>query len=635
MPRASLRIATYALGWVLVGLSARAWAASLTSEFLLPETTRGYLSVRSVPQLNEQWKKTQLGQLMSDPVMKPFAEDLRRQLDERFNAVYDRLGLTLNDVQNVPSGELVVGLIQLSENEAARVCLMDVSGRLDKANDLMRRAQTNLTKRGATKKEASLSGAKVWVFNVPASGDDHDAKPHQTIYFLRENLLGAIDNLSAAEGIIARAAGAKSESLGSQLPFQQTMARCKKDAGNTVPLVRWYVQPLGYAEAVRAVTSEENRRRGKPLHKILRNQGFAALQGVGGFVNFSLDSYEMLHRTAVYAPPPYQKSTKMLVFPNVTDFGPQKWVPRDIATYTTLSIDILNAFDNFGPLYDELFGEGVSGAWDDVLQAFKVDPNGPRMDLRRDLITYLGKRVTVLTDYQLPITATSERLLYAIATSDEKALSSAISRWLRGDPTAKRREWKGFVIWEMVEPEVKHEIPTISLELPDEQPKRVVGARAPAGQERILPHAAVTVAHGHLFIASHMDFLQKVLVLPKERELLSRDLDYNLVTKTIKQLGLPQQCAQSFSRTDEEYRATYELVRQGKMPQSETMLARAINSLMGGEGKKNVTRKQRIEGSKLPEFEVVRRYLGPAGLAAESEANGWFVKGFVLKKQSQ
>ena len=72
MPRAILRIATYALGCVWTGFSAWAWGGTLPSELLMPETTRGYLSVTNVPQLNEQWKKTQLGQLMSDPVMKPF-----------------------------------------------------------------------------------------------------------------------------------------------------------------------------------------------------------------------------------------------------------------------------------------------------------------------------------------------------------------------------------------------------------------------------------------------------------------------------------------------------------------------------------------------------------------------------------
>jgi hypothetical protein len=352
-----------------------------------------------------------------------------------------------------------------------------------------------------------------------------------------------------------------------------------------------------------------------------------------------VEKYEILHRTAVYAPPPYEKSMKMLVFPNATDFTPQRWVPREVATYTTLYNNILNAFDNFGPFYDELFGEGNSGAWDDVLQAFKNDPNGPRVDLREHLIKHLGRRVSVLSDYQLPITTTSERLLYAIETSNEKAVADAIAKWLKGDTTAKRREWQGRVIWEMVEPEEKHEIPTISLELPNETAgkpaRRVVGTPRGGSETRVLPHAAVTVAHGHLMIASHIDFLQKILTLPKERELLAKDIDYNLVTKTIQQLGLPENCARTFSRTDEEYRTTYELIRQGKMPQSETMLARALNALLGDTGKKGVPRKQKIAGSNLPEFSVVRRYLGPAGLAAMSEPDGWFIKGCVLRKQSQ
>ena len=53
----------------------------------------------------------------------------------------------------------------------------------------------------------------------------------------------------------------------------------------------------------------------------------------------------------------------MLKLPNAADFTPQPWVPRDVATYTTLYVDILNAFDNFGPLFDELFGEGEKDVW--------------------------------------------------------------------------------------------------------------------------------------------------------------------------------------------------------------------------------------------------------------------------------
>ena len=64
------------------------------------------------------------------------------------------------------------------------------------------------------------------------------------------------------------------------------------------------------------------------------------------------------------------------------------------------------------------------------------------------------------------------------------------------------------------------------------------------------------------------------------------------------------------------------------------MLARLLNTLFG-EGKKGAVRAQKIDGSKLPEYQVVRRYLGPAGLQATSEPEGWFLKGFTLSKETE
>ncbi len=52
------------------------------------------------------------------------------------------------------------------------------------------------------------------------------------------------------------------------------------------------------------------------------------------------------------------------------------------------------------------------------------------------------------------------------------------------------------------------------------------------------------------------------------------------------------------------------------MPESESLFARLLNVLFG-EGKKGVTRTQQIDGRQLPEYELVRRYLGPAGMQVD------------------
>jgi hypothetical protein len=147
----------------------------------------------------------------------------------------------------------------------------------------------------------------------------------------------------------------------------------------------------------------------------------------------------------------------------------------------------------------------------------------------------------------------------------------------------------------------------------------------------LLPNAATTVADGHLLIASHYDFLERILKGINARESLARSIEYKSVQKVLAGFGT-QKTAQTFGRTDEQNRATYELIRQGKMPESETMLGRVLNTVFGA-GKKGVPRKQEVDPGKMPPYDVVRRYLGPAGMQVVSEPDGWFFKGALLPKK--
>ena len=149
--------------------------------------------------------------------------------------------------------------------------------------------------------------------------------------------------------------------------------------------------------------------------------------------------------------------------------------------------------------------------------------------------------------------------------------------------------------------------------------------------DSLLPHAAVTVDRGHLLIASHYDFLEKVLKQAKTPDPVADSMDFKKVAQTLQRFGARDDCLRTFSRTDEEYRPTYELIRMGKMPEAETMFARMLNRLFGPR-KAGVVRKQKIEGKEMPDYQVVRRYLGPAGTFGKTEKNGWFIVGFMLEK---
>jgi len=618
--------------WTVVLATVGTAYAVPPSENLFPDTTRGFFSAPVAKKLTEAFNKTQLGKLVKDPVMKPFTEDLRRQFDERWSNVRERLGLSLDDFRGVPSGEAAVGLIQLEREQVALAMLCDVTGHEKEAKALLERVTTNLTKQGAKKRTVQVAGTPVLDFELPRpAGNDVDRPLQHSMWVHKDNVLVAADHPSVVEGILSRLGGKKGKALADVAGFQAVMKRCQKDAEKATPQARGFIQPLGYLEIIRVVRGERTHRKGKSLIDVFKSQGFTAVQGIGGFIDFNLDKYELVHRTAVWAPPPREKSMKIFTFPNNKEFTPQSWVPSNVASYASLYCDVLNAFDNLGPLFDDLVGQGDTGVWQEVLDGLKKDPNGPRIDLRNELVAHLGQRVSIVTDYQVPITTTSERLLIAVEVKDEKAVAQALHKMFKNDKEMRQREFEKRIIWEGV-PEEKTEVPAVTLELPGLETGTPGKAPVPQGrQNALLPNAAVTVANGNLLIASHYDFLTKILKKVDQRETLARSIEYQLVQKTLDKFGTPAKAARPFGRTDEQARPTYELIRQGKMPESETMLGRVLNTMFGA-GKKGVIRKQQIDGRNMPDYEFVRRFLGPAGMQVVTEPDGWFFKGFLLPK---
>ncbi len=648
-----------ACGSLTVSASA-AWAAR-PSETLLPKETVGFLAISNVDTLDAQWKKTQIGQLIESPVMRPFRKDLRRQMQEHWSGLRERFGIALDDLQGVPGGEVGAAMIEPKPGQAATALLIDVTGHLAQAHALVAKGTGNLLKGGAKQSALKIDGVVVDVFELPPSSEEQlpaadsrsapaedktpapaaapaavpAGEPDRAVYALVGNLLVIADNLDVVRGILGRVADGAAGSLAGVRGFAAVMKRCAADAGPPGShQVRWFIFPLGYAEAARAATLPEKRHRGKTVVEIIRHQGFGGIEGVGGVIDLAADGCQVLHRTAIFAPPPFVKSMKMLKLPNAENFTPQPWVPRDVATYTTLYVDIVTVFDNFGLLFGEVAGEGDPDAWPDVLKQMKTDPNGPHIDLRKELILNLGQRVTLMTDYLLPITTSSERLLIAIETKDEKAVAKAVEKCLKNDPTVRRKVIDGHIIWELIE-EAPPAVPSISLgEIPslgkkEEGPAPGEEGEGESKEPHFLPHRAVTVAHGQLLIASHLDFLLKVLKPIPKGDSLAESPEYKGLDAAVRQFGMTKRCAGEFSRVDQVVRPTYELIRQGKMPESESILGRALNTLSGA-GKKGVPRLQQINGKNLPDYKVVAPTLGLGGMGAVSEPEGWFIKGFLL-----
>ena len=98
----------------------------------------------------------------------------------------------------------------------------------------------------------------------------------------------------------------------------------------------------------------------------------------------------------------------------------------------------------------------------------------------------------------------------------------------------------------------------------------------------------------------------------------------------LKSLGAKSTSMRMFSRLDKKNEPNYKLLQQGKMQQSDTIAGKLLNRLMGSaEEDKKV---EKLDVSKMPEFEKVAKYLGPSGTYVQTREDGWFISGAVLKK---
>ncbi len=623
-------------------LLARPAAAVQPSETLLPDTTKGYVAAPDIELLRSRFKETQLGALVQDAAMKDFIEDLRGQIRGKLNSAGARLGLTWEDLEGVPAGEVAIAAIQpdaKDKNSHATAILVDITGKRAEADALLAKMDKNLLAQRAVKGRDKAGAIDLTLYTLPAREIEKLVGTKRVmvkvidivVHFIHEDELVVTNHKGIAADIAGRFGKEAKDTLAKLPAYQHVMARLAKDQGNLTPQARWFLEPFGYTEVSRAMAGGK-KRRGMDILTVLRKQGFTAIEGLGGHVFFATGEEEMLHRTFVFAPPGWELAMRMLAFPNSDRLAPPDWVSRDVATYVTFHNTLQNSFWYSETLVDEYMGD--KGVFKDMIDNLRIDPAGPMIDIKKELVDHLGERVVVVSDVAVPVTTKSERLIVAIEITNPAIVAKTLQKNFAADPKAKKRLIGEHIIWEVMNEETAD--PELTIEGDD---GGFVAAQAKdeeeeAAEKPILPNMAFTVFQGQLMVATHVEFLEEVMNNAGKSQPLAKLAAFEQVDKALTRLGAGQDALRSFTRTDESYRGTYDLVRQGKLPQGETILARILNNAMGS-GKKDEFRKQEIDGTKLPPFEQVQKYLGPAGAYLHTEENGWILVGCLLKKEAE
>ena len=98
------------------------------SQRVFPDTTVAWISIADPEDFGASFDRTQYGKLLSDPSMEAFVTSFRQQLSKAGKQRLGKLGLTIEDLGEIPGGEIAVAAIVPEAGRLATVLLVDTSG---------------------------------------------------------------------------------------------------------------------------------------------------------------------------------------------------------------------------------------------------------------------------------------------------------------------------------------------------------------------------------------------------------------------------------------------------------------------------------------------------------------------------
>ena len=635
--------------------AAEAAPARMSTAALLPDTTRFWVSVGDTHQLETNLSNTQIGKLSRQDTLAPFFASFEEQMHEMFNNNGIKFGIDVADVEGMETGEVAFASIlpdfvpgeKPEPHSHGIVVLIDVSKDIESAKVFLDGAAKKMKARGAIQENLNLFGTKVskWTIQVKAG---KIARKQSSFLTIVDGWLLASDNESIFSNVLRRVLAkeqAATNSLSKLVPFVTVRDRTRVK-GIQADL-EWFVDPIGYARFADAI-AEDNRDVRQPKDRpleALAKEGLDAIEAAGGFLSFSTGEHDALYRTLVYANKKEAVVAAQKRIYELLDFAPDgwtvtkspNWVPTDAAGYFTLTWDIDKAFQNVAPLVDAISGQ--EGTFNKVLDEMKRVPNF-EVDIRK-MVQSFGKRITVVVKTEEPINESSEKMLVGIELNkgvDEEWLIQSIGRAVKGK--IKKLAGYTYVIDDRTVTAQSDDIPDdefgpLEIEIEDDEEDGDGDAELKEAPQRItiFNRRFMLIRDGVLFICNDKEYLKKIVSQTPTGE-FEKAPDFVRVGAALDKLADSKNVrVRMFNRLDLMLKTNYEMLRTGRMADSETVIARMLNQLYGKKpGAKKRT--QQIDGSDLPaDFEKeIAPSLGQSGMVMETTDVGWRFSGCLLPK---
>lgn len=605
---------------------------------LLPDTAAGLLRIPNLPKFCEAFKQTHLGQMIDHPSMQPFIETQRTRTRDYFESTNNKVGLRPKDLYDIVTGEVVVAWLPF-ESENLRphaVCVIgDTRGARQLADAALEQIDKDLIAGGATRRDLTYRGQEVRVYAPERKPGQ--LKIEQIALALSDTRIIAADRESVVTDLLDAIAGKPNgESISNLEEFKTVLTR-SADAikkpwaeGGGAVAAEWFARPFQMGRILRE-TFNVDRGNEVDIIKLLEGEGFDAIKAAGGIAVISGEKYDVLHRAFILAPDELQLAARMLQFVNTPLQPLPQWIHDQAATFNRIHLRIEEAFWASETLINTAMGDNI---FRPVIDGILEDEEGPQIDIAGDVLPNLDDQIILITDSITPITVDSERMLVAIRVLDEEKIKESIRKWLEVEPdTSKLDVVPGVEIWKVEQGAPAEEafdselFGDLGLDDFDEQEP-----------PPLLEHWAIALVEKgpgstdpYLLFSSHLELLIETVkrIQGGKGDRFDQLESVKRVVASMRDLGCNQPAIERIMRLRLSHRSKYELLRQGKLKESDsvsTALYRRLFEEEDDEGEPD-----RLNAAKLPPFAQIEQFLPDGGGYFEAVEDGWKLTGFLLK----
>lgn len=524
----------------------------------IPATAQMVVLLEDAHDVAELFRRSEFGTMLASESWKPFLDSLRT---ERVGCLLNPrpwFGVDWEDVAEV-SAPAALFVFSTDTQQPTAALLLDVRDNASQAEALRKKAAAYFQSVQARRMDEAASADKRTVFEFT----EKSGLKRQRVSFERDGRLVFVSDKAGADRLAKfwrddEGAGA----LGAEADYNSIFEKSASVRGSSI---RWWVRPLPLAQKLRRPPPPGRRSSRGDWVASMERLGIEQVRAVGGTIELTpgqLPEWDI--KLGVVAPKPYAKAMQMAVLQPGAWRPPTNWVHDSVDFWGTAYRDPTQWFKGLGSVFDEVVDPGSPGAFNDVVEAIKNDPCGPRIDVTNEVVPRLDKMMTQVSDHggqKNERNPDGRRVMMVLSTAEGRKLAEVFGAMFEGDSAVAREKVRESDIWSTKGGE----------------PLFIA-----AGQRQRLSVTCLAVASNVVYLSTHKDWLLSVLQGTGEGSPLSKHPRFAAIEAYLENRGGAQASAWGIGMFGGTLRFPYEQIRGGKPNENNEVIRELLELLLFG-----------------------------------------------------